>query len=86
MSNAFLTPDAIAQVMETTPHTVRRLIRSGEIKSFRMGGQYRVRLEDFAEYLAGTANFPIDAKEVQHSLGKIEGLNYTTWKGAEDGK
>lgn len=40
---AFLTTDEVLGYLNTTPRTIYRLIRSGELPAVRVGGQWRFR-------------------------------------------
>ena len=41
----------VAKWAKVNTETIYRLIRSGSLKSVRVGGSLRIRLEDFYEYL-----------------------------------
>jgi excisionase family DNA binding protein len=45
------TVDEVAEKLRVSPATVRTLIRQGELKAIRVGGQLRVRREDLEEYI-----------------------------------
>jgi len=47
-----LVSDDIASLLRVSPWTVRRLIRSGQLRATRVGRRYLVRMEDVAAYLA----------------------------------
>lgn len=45
------TLDQVADILQVSVQTVRRLIKDGKIKSIRVGVQIRVRKEDLDRYL-----------------------------------
>ena len=49
----WLTVDEISKQMRVHPMTVYRLIKSGQLTAARMGRAYRIKREDFDEYLKG---------------------------------
>jgi excisionase family DNA binding protein len=46
-----LTTQDIAELLEMHITTIRRYIREGKIKAIRIGREYRIRREDFEEFL-----------------------------------
>ncbi|MEA3345712.1 MAG: helix-turn-helix domain-containing protein [Chloroflexota bacterium] len=47
----FLTSRDIAKELSYHIETIRRYLREGEIPAVKLGGQYRVRREDFERFL-----------------------------------
>lgn len=47
----WLTVDEIAEDLQVHRETVRRWIRTGQLKSFKVGRQYRIKPEDIAEFI-----------------------------------
>lgn len=45
------TVDEVADMLRISASTVRLLIRQGELKAIRVGGQLRIRKEDLDEYI-----------------------------------
>lgn len=50
-----LTVAEVASLMRVSRMTVYRLIRRGQLKAIRVGRNYRVREDDFNEYLEAQA-------------------------------
>lgn len=48
---SFLTTEDIAELLELNVSTVRRYIREGKLRAIRLGKYYRIRSEDFEEFL-----------------------------------
>ena len=46
-----LSTGEIAEILKISDKTVRNMIEAGEIPGYRIGNQYRVKVEDFNEYL-----------------------------------
>ena len=55
------TPETLAALWECSSATVRTLVRSGELKAFRVGRQIRIRPEAVALYE--------DRQEIAHQAG-----------------
>jgi len=47
----YLTTEDIAEQLHISVYTVRRYIRSGKLKAVKLEGAYRVRREDFEQFL-----------------------------------
>ena len=45
------TLEEVAEILKVSVQTVRRLIDDGELKAFRVRGQWRVRKEDLDDYI-----------------------------------
>lgn len=45
------TVEEVADILKVSPQTVRALIKRGEMKAVRVGGQIRIRQQDLDEYL-----------------------------------
>lgn len=45
------TVEQVANLLQTTPQTVRRLIKEKKLKAFRVGMQLRIKKEDLDEYM-----------------------------------
>ena len=50
-TNEWLTVDEIAQELKLHPDTIREYIRKKELPAYRFGRDYRVRKEDYEEWL-----------------------------------
>ncbi|MGQ3041749.1 MAG: helix-turn-helix domain-containing protein [Brevundimonas sp.] len=48
----FHSPAEIGRRLDVHAKTVKRLIKSGELRAHLIGGQYRISDEDFAFYVA----------------------------------
>jgi excisionase family DNA binding protein len=48
-----MSPIEVARVLAVSPATVRRLIRDGDLRAVRVGGQHRVRPAELAAYTGG---------------------------------
>jgi len=46
-----LTTENVAELLQLDVETVRRYIREGKLKAIKLGREYRVRREDFEEFL-----------------------------------
>jgi len=53
-----------AKVLNTTEFTIRRLIKSKQLRAVRIGGQWRILAEDLESYLNAAANRPRFQSEV----------------------
>lgn len=47
------TVEQVAEILQVSVQTVRKLIREKKLKSFRVGTQIRVRKEDLDLYMSG---------------------------------
>jgi excisionase family DNA binding protein len=47
-----MTVDEVAESLRTSPSTVRRLIRHGELGALRIGSQWRVDADDLEAFVA----------------------------------
>ena len=45
------TLEEVAKMLRVSIPTVRRLIEDGELKAFKVRGQWRIRREDYEEYV-----------------------------------
>lgn len=52
---AFLTTEEVLGYLKTTPRTIYRLIRSGELPAVRIGRQWRFRRADLDQWVARQA-------------------------------
>ena len=48
---AFLTTEEVLSYLKTTPRTIYRLIRSGELPAVRIGRQWRFRRTDLDQWV-----------------------------------
>jgi excisionase family DNA binding protein len=48
----FLTLRSVAETLGIHPNTVRKLVRSGQLRSYRVGSQHRFDTRDFEAYLS----------------------------------
>ena len=46
-----LTTKEVAEKLKVTQKTIRNLIESGELPAYRFGRDYRIKEEDFDEYI-----------------------------------
>jgi len=51
MAETLLTLDEVARMLRCTNATVKRYIRNGTLGAIRVGGRYRVRLEEVDSYI-----------------------------------
>jgi excisionase family DNA binding protein len=58
MSNSSLSIVETSRMLKTSAFTIRRLIKSRELRAVKVGGQWRVFEEDLQDYLADKANRP----------------------------
>jgi len=47
------TVEQVAEILQVSVQTVRKLIKEKQIKAFRVGAQLRVRKEDLDRYMSG---------------------------------
>jgi len=47
----YLTTEDVAKLLELNIGTIRRYIREGKLRAILIGREYRVRREDFEEFL-----------------------------------
>lgn len=45
------TVEQVADILHVTAQTVRKLIKSGALKAFKVGSQFRIRKEDLDRYM-----------------------------------
>jgi len=55
---AFLTTEEVLGYLKTTPRTIYRLIRSGELPAVRIGRQWRFRRTDLDAWVERQRPFP----------------------------
>ncbi len=58
---AFLTTDEVLDYLKTTPRTIYRLIRDGELPAIRLGRQWRFRRTDLDAWLERQRPFAVDS-------------------------
>jgi excisionase family DNA binding protein len=46
-----LTTENVAELLQVDVETVRRYIRKGKLRAIKLGREYRVRRDDFEEFL-----------------------------------
>ena len=56
---AFLTTDEVLGYLNTTPRTIYRLIRAGELPAIRIGRQWRFRRSDLDAWLERQRAFAV---------------------------
>jgi excisionase family DNA binding protein len=57
MDSEYLTPEEIAVKLKVHEDTIRRWLRTGELRGIKIGKrQWRVRKDDLEAYLAGQAH------------------------------
>lgn len=49
---AFFTPRALAEYLSVSERTIREMVRTGELASYRVGGSRRIASKDVETYLA----------------------------------
>lgn len=47
------TVEQVAEILQVSEQTVRKLIKDKQLKAFRVGSQIRVRKEDLDRYMSG---------------------------------
>lgn len=58
MSTSSYPVSVTAKALNTTEFTIRRLIKSKQLRAVRIGGQWRILAEDLEAYLNAVANRP----------------------------
>ena len=66
--NQYLTTVDISKILEITSVAVQKWISGGRLKSYRVGGNYRIRPEDLLQYLKDRGNSEIAMKEFKHDI------------------
>ena len=61
MDESFLTTEEVLAYLNTTPRTIYRLIRSGELPAMRVGRQWRFRRADLDAWVERQRSFPLHA-------------------------
>lgn len=51
MVDGYLDTDEVAKMLKFSPKTIRKMLRSKELKGSKVRGQWRVRLEDIEAYM-----------------------------------
>ena len=54
MANDILTIEEVADILRVSTVTVRKLIREGKLKSFRVGLQIRIKRVDLDRYISSS--------------------------------
>lgn len=49
---AFFTPRALAEYLSVSERTIREMVRTGELASYKVAGSRRIAAEDVESYLA----------------------------------
>lgn len=74
----YLTTEDIAEQLHISVYTVRRYIRSGKLKAVKLEGAYRVRREDFEQFLRereiGQSQRPAEPEQLAQRLPRAEAL------------
>jgi len=52
MGNEYLTIDQVAELLNVSAKTIRRLVRRSELPGFKVGGQWRIKRADIDEWVA----------------------------------
>lgn len=61
MEERFLTPEDIAKRLHLKPYTIKKYLRSGEIRGIKIGNRWRIKESDFQEY--------IDSRKIEFKSG-----------------
>jgi len=77
----YITTVDISKILEVTAVAVQKWIVGGRLKSYRVGGNYRVRPVDLLEYLKELGNSDYAMKEFSHDI-----KFYLTEKALEEAK
>jgi excisionase family DNA binding protein len=56
----------VAEILSASPTTVRRLLREGDIPSFRVGKLWRIKPEDLETYMQTTSNPNLNESEIRN--------------------
>jgi len=51
MKEKYLTPDQLAEAAQVSSDTILRLLRSKELKGFKIGGQWRIAESAWEKYI-----------------------------------
>ena len=68
----------LAQYLDVTPDTIRRMIRRGELPAYRVGGKLlRIRAEDVAKWVENGVNMRLENTGSSSSRGKLSSSGTT---------
>lgn len=51
MGDEYLTIDQVAELLNVSAKTIRRLVRRNEIPGFKVGGQWRIKRADIDDWV-----------------------------------
>jgi excisionase family DNA binding protein len=58
-----LTSEQVAERLSVAPEVIRRWLRQGALRGFRLAGRWRIAPEDLERFLAQRANVPANVPE-----------------------
>ena len=81
----FFTPKEVAQKLNVSPATVRRLAQSGQLVAKRVGGQWRFPKEQTLQWLQQHSPSGADKPDLPptRSLLELEGLGAEIWESVD---
>jgi excisionase family DNA binding protein len=65
MTDSFLTIPQVAEKLQVSEKTVRRMLISGELPGYKIGGQYRVGPTELAAWIEDQAITPETSKDAE---------------------
>ncbi len=60
IEDALLTPSQVAERLQLQERTVTRWLRTGYLRGFKLGKEWRVSSEDLRSFIEQHANKPLD--------------------------
>ncbi len=60
IEDTLLTPDQVAERLQLQERTVTRWLRTGYLRGFKLGKEWRVSSEDLRSFIDHHANKPLD--------------------------
>ena len=63
-----LTPHEISKILKLHPFTVTRLAREGKIPAFKVGGVWRVRKDQFEQWIDGQTSGEKKQRKLSHTF------------------
>lgn len=67
-NNQYLTIKEVAEILDVTDRAVQKWVQDGRLKSYKVGGNYRIRPQDLLDYLENLGNPPFAMKEFNHDI------------------
>lgn len=73
----------VAELLKVHFHTVRKLLRQGDLKSFRVGSQIRIARQELEDYICRQKR-ALKVQEIETYLAALPTADQLNWEGAID--